>query len=213
MFTGIIKKIGKVKTLKRDSKGAIIYVEVPKDFSKQEIGNSIAVDGACLTVTKIDEQAKLLEFFVMHESLSKTVISSYKTGTIVNLETPLKVGDELHGHMVQGHIDFVAKVLSVKADGDSKILEINFSDEFSKHIAVKGSVTINGVSLTVSKLHQNSFEVSLIPETQKDTNLGNLKKDAVVNVEIDIISRYLDRLLQDKEKQTTYEFLKERNFI
>lgn len=210
MFTGIIKNLGKIKEFQESSTGAEILIEALGDFPAQKKGNSIAVDGTCLTVTN---EGPDLKFFVMNETLDRTISTNYKKDTIVNMETPLKVGDELHGHMIQGHVDFVGTIKSVKKDGESKIIEISFTEEYSKYIATKGSITVNGVSLTVSKINTSSFEVSLIPETQSSTNLGNLQTGDQVNIEIDMVSRYLDRLLQDRAKQTTYEFLKERNFI
>lgn len=125
----------------------------------------------------------------------------------------MKLGDELHGHMVQGHVDFVGTVKDVKKDGDSTILIIEFPLLFAKYLAFKGSVTVNGVSLTVSLLNEDTFEVSLIPETLASTNLDKLTKGSPVNIEVDLIARYLDSLLQDKAKETTYSFLKERNLI
>jgi riboflavin synthase len=195
--------------------------------TSQKIGDSIAVDGVCLTITAIKDDTFTVQ--AIPETLNKTIIKNYRAGTIVNLERPLKLQDELHGHLVQGHVDFAGKVTATalatakprltqaevtsSLPGDSKILAITFPPEYAKFFALKGSVTMNGVSLTISSLHEDSFEVSLIPQTINTTNLGTLVPGQEVNIEVDLLARYLDRLLQDKAQQINYEFLQERGFI
>jgi|WetSurMetagenome_2_1015567.scaffolds.fasta_scaffold90657_3 riboflavin synthase len=214
MFTGIIRKTGVVRSIENGNGLKTLTIEMPENPTPQPAmknGDSIAVDGCCLTVTSHDKNSFTVE--AIEETLNKTIINGYKKGTVVNLENPLRIGDSLDGHLVQGHIDFVTTIIKTAKEGEAKIVTIHLPLLFAKFIALKGSVTVNGVSLTVSGLNSESFEVSLIPETQKSTSLGYLEKDSKVNVEIDTIARYLDSLLQDKAKETTYNFLQERGFI
>lgn len=219
MFTGIIRQLGRIARIDQKENLTELTIEAPGIAANAKKGDSIAVDGVCLTVTasgktgNVSNETTQFTVQVIPETLARTIIGAYKENTAVNLETPMKLGDELHGHMVQGHVDFVGTVTAVKPDGDSTVLQISFPSDFAKFLALKGSVTVNGVSLTVSLLQEETLEVSLIPETLAATNLGALATDHKVNIEIDLIARYLDRLLQDKERQTTYQFLKERNII
>jgi riboflavin synthase len=211
MFTGIIRETGNIVAIDQKDGLTVLTIECPAISANVKKGDSVAVDGSCLTVVALDPTTFTVQ--AIPETLACTIIPTYRTNQLVNLETPLKVGDELHGHMVQGHIDFVGTVTKVKSDPASTVLTIAFPLDQAKYLAFKGSVTINGVSLTISLLHEESFEVSLIPETLSTTNLKSLAKGSPVNIEVDLIARYLDSLLQDKAKETTYSFLKERNLI
>lgn len=211
MFTGIIQHLGKIENIAQTNGITTLTVEIPAIASAKKKGQSVAVDGACLTVTH--NTSNTLQFEVISETIQRTIIKNYKHGAKVNIEEPLKMSDSLDGHLVLGHVDFVGTIKDTRMDGDSKILAITFPLSFAQHFALKGSVTVNGVSLTISQLETDFFEVSLIPETQKQTNLGLLQKNNEVNIEIDMISRYLERLLQDKAQETTYQFLQERGFI
>lgn len=195
MFTGIIRKTGKIRSIENGKGLKIMTVE--GSFAGKKIGDSIAVDGCCFTITSCTKNLFTVE--AMPETTRRTVINQYVKGTIVNLENPLKIGDSLDGHFVQGHIDFVGTVKEFKKDGNAKTVTISFPQKFGKYFALKGSVTVNGVSLTVSKIHKTAFEVSLIPQTLKTTNLGSLKKNDNVNIEIDVIARYLDSLINSKQ--------------
>jgi len=195
MFTGIIQKTGEIKKIGTRNGIKILAIEprLAKTRAKQRMlnpGDSIAVDGCCLTVTACTK--KLFKVEAIPETLKHTIINKYRKGTIVNLENPLKIGDSLDGHFVQGHIDFVGTVLKSGKDGDSKILTISFPKNIAKYFALKGSVTVNGVSLTISKISKTGFEVSLIPQTLKTTNLNSLVKNDVANIEIDMIARYIN---------------------
>ncbi|MFC1750453.1 riboflavin synthase [Pseudomonadota bacterium] len=183
MFTGIIQELGTVKKISKEKKVVSLQIQA-KLSSKVKKGDSVAVDGACLTVVRKTKTAFFVE--VIPESIKRTIISSYKKGTKVNLELPMKLSDRLHGHFVLGHVDGIGKV-----SGDAKITP---PKSLLKHIAHKGSITINGVSLTVSKKSSTSFSVALIPETIRSTNLGSLNIGDSVNLEIDLLSRYLDSL-------------------
>ncbi|MCA9374477.1 riboflavin synthase [Candidatus Peregrinibacteria bacterium] len=210
MFTGIIRQIGTIKTV--TPRDELIVLEIQcAGMEKKKSGDSIAVDGACLTVVQITEDGFTTE--AMPETLEKTISKNYQPGTKVNIEEPLKIGDELNGHFVSGHVDYVGKVQNIKEDQNTKTIHITVPEKMQKYFALKGSVTINGVSLTISDIGTGWFGVSLIPETLQQTNLGALKKDDSVNIEVDLISRYLDSLMKDKEKQASYEFLQERGFL
>lgn len=204
MFTGIIKELGTIKSLKKNGDKLIATI---KSAQNLKIDDSISVNGICSTVISTDSDEFTVEY--MPESLKITDISKWEEGNKVNLEPPLKIGDKINGHFVQGHIDTTGKIVSIKNDE----FEIAFPKEFSKFIALKGSISVDGISLTISNLTSNSFTVSLIPHTLKNTTLGFKKVDDLVNIEVDMMSRYLKRLFDERDKQTDYEFLKERGFI
>jgi len=219
MFTGIIRHIGKIvkidNTTIAESRNhprlTELTISCPAVASKRRKGDSISIDGVCLTITKTNHDSFTVQ--IIPETLSRTIISTYQLYQTVNIETPLKLQDELHGHLVLGHVDFVGTVTSIQKDKSSKTLQISFPLNQANYLAFKGSVTVNGVSLTISLLNHDSFEVSLIPATLASTNLNNLKIGSPVNIEIDMIARYLDSLLKEKAKESTYSFLKERNLI
>ena len=208
MFTGLIEKTAKVLDFSLSSKGGVLCVENVFD-DDLKIGDSIATNGCCLTLTK--KTTSELFFDVMIESLSISNLKNLKKGDIVNLERAMKLTDRLDGHIVTGHIDTISKLKKITQDGFSKRLE--FSCDTSL-IVQKGSITINGVSLTVSKLFEDGFEVSLIPETKTKTNLDNLKIGDIVNIEYDILAKYIQRMFKNnkEKKEITLEFLKENGF-
>jgi riboflavin synthase len=207
MFTGIIQSTGIVKNLTKNGKVLLLEIEtIPSILKNKKVGDSIAVDGVCVSITDFSKGRFSAE--IMSETQNKTIIKNYKKGDTVNLENPLKIGDTLDGHFVQGHVDFVGSVIKVGEE-----IEIRIPEEMNKFFALKGSVTINGVSLTISDLSNSSFTVSLIPTTLQKTNLDVLKKGDNVNIEVDILSRYLESLLNQKEKEISRDFLKERGFI
>lgn len=207
MFTGIIRELGSIQSLSKKGDTLKLSIEGPKSTQGKKEGDSIAVDGVCLTITDINPP--VFETEIMEETLGKTIIGKYREGSLVNLENPVKIGETLDGHFVTGHTDFTGEII----DTSSNELIIKIPGEFLKYFALKGSVAVNGVSLTVSKIENDNFTVSLIPETLKKTNLGKLQKGDSVNLEIDLIIRYLESLLSQKEQQISHDFLKERGFI
>ena len=211
MFTGIIQEIGKIQKIEAKKGNKTFIIKASKVLKKKKKGQSIAVNGACMTIVKLTKTS--FTFEAITESLEKTNLGLLKTGDKVNLEPALIIGQELDGHLVQGHIDTKGTVISLKEEKDHTILRIEFPTEMARFLAFKGSISINGVSLTVSHLEENSFGVDLIPHTLKNTNLGMLKKGDQVNLEVDMISKYIERMLNHKENQTKYEYLKDRNFI
>lgn len=211
MFTGIISEVGIIDSKKNSVKSIKFAIATKKILKDRKIGDSIAVDGVCVTITKIEKEK--FHFDVMKETTKRTTFSQFKKGDPINLESPLKLGDSLDGHIVQGHVDTTGKVESIENQNDKTRIEIGFPEEIAPFIAFKGSITLNGVSLTISDLKAKSFKVDLIPHTLERTNLSKLKKDEIVNLEVDTIARYLKRLLDSKEKEAKYEFLKERNLL
>lgn len=189
MFTGIITDIGKVI-----EPGAKFVIRTAYDTEKIALGASISCNGCCLTVVSIKEN--LLEFDLSPETLEKTNLSGLKAGEDINLEQALKVGDELGGHIVSGHIDGISEVVAIKASTENKQIKFKFPLSFGKYIVPKGSVTLNGVSLTVNTVENDIFEVNIIPHTLLKTNLKDLKVGSNVNFEIDTIARYLEKLIQ-----------------
>lgn len=193
MFTGIIREKGKIKEIRSGKTNVILVIEAKKLLADAKPGDSVAVDGVCLTVTQ--RRGKQFNVDVMPETLKKTIIEKYRVGQKVNLEKPLKVGDTLDGHFVQGHVDGKGTIKSLIRDKkDGVILTVKFPQELGKYIAMKGSITINGVSLTVMGVTQDTVMVALIPTTLELTNLGGLKKGDEVNLEVDVLARYLEKL-------------------
>jgi len=211
MFTGIIKEIGIITNIKKSGKNSIFTIRTKSILNNKKVGQSIAVNGACSTITKIAKNT--FEFTAMPETLKRTNLKTLKKSSEVNLEDSLKLNEDIDGHLIQGHVDTEGEVTGLTKLKGRVILTIKYPKEIAKYLAFKGSISINGVSLTISDLTGEDFSVDLIPHTLKNTNLSSLKKKDKVNLEIDMIARYLKRLLDAKEKEFTYDFLKERGFI
>lgn len=211
MFTGIVEKTGEIQKISNGKNTKIFVVKAGSVLKTKKIGQSISVNGVCVTITAIKNGS--FTFDAMPETLEKTNLGKLKINDIVNLEPALKLNGELDGHFVQGHVDAQGKVVSLKKEKKHMILTIEFPKEISQYLAFKGSIAINGVSLTVSRLESKTFSVDLIPHTLAKTNLGKLKKGDKVNLEADVIARYLKRLLDCKESESKYEYLAERGFI
>jgi len=192
MFNGIIKNTGTVKEIKISKKDCKIVIFSKLKFSKNEIGESVCCSGACLTLSKIYNNK--LFFYVSKETLKRTNFRYLKKNSIINIEKSLKFGDKISGHFVQGHVDTTAKIAFIKHVGKSWLIRFNINTKFTKLLITKGSIAINGVSLTISKVLLKSFEISLIPHTLKLTNLFFLKKNDIVNVEFDILLKYINTI-------------------
>ncbi len=193
MFTGIITDIGQV--IRVESRGdARFEIGTEFDTSTIALGASIACAGCCLTV--VAKSASSFSVDVSAESLSKTTLGSWKEGTRINLERPLKMGDELGGHIVSGHVDGVGEILVITLEGDSRRFRFRVPNELAKFIAQKASVTLDGVSLTVNEVAGNTFGVNIIPHTQAVTTWGHARAGDQVNVEIDMLARYVARLAE-----------------
>lgn len=193
MFTGLIEDRGTVQEVRRDEEGAELTVST-RLAGELALGDSIAVNGVCLTATTVG--AGSFSAQAMEETLRRSSLHALQAGSPVNLELPLRAGDRLGGHFVQGHVDGTAIVAAVREDGFARILELACEPVLARYIVEKGSVALDGVSLTVSSLHDGGFAVSLIPETLQRTSLGTLAPGARVNIEVDILAKHIERLLE-----------------
>lgn len=192
MFTGIIQALGRVAALDGNALGARLRIDAGGlDMGDVALGDSIAVDGCCLTVVAFDADGFAAD--VSRETLECT--AGFAVGSRINLEKALRAGDRLGGHLVTGHVDGVGDVVSITPDGDSRRYEFRMPLELAKYVARKGSVTVNGVSLTVNASGPDRFHVNLIPHTLSFTNLGALRAGDRVNLEVDLIARYVERML------------------
>ena len=194
MFTGIIKNIGVIKELYKKNNGYFLSVISNLNFNKKDIGTSISCSGVCLTLTKIKKNNKKNElfFYLSKHTVLTSAFKYLKSGDIINLEKSMKYGDEFAGHFVQGHVDTTIKVLSVDSSNKkSWIIFFNIPKKFKKFLIEKGSIAINGISLTIAKIFNNKFKVVIIPHTLQNTNLLKLQKNNYVNVEIDLIAKTL----------------------
>ena len=194
MFTGIIKKTGKVFKVEKKNKGYEIEILSSLVFIKKDIGTSISINGTCLTLTKILK--KRLTFFVSYKTFEITNFQYLKKNSLVNMEKSLKFGDEIAGHFVQGHIDTTGKVISIKKLSKTWSIAIKIDKKFSRLLIDKGSVAINGVSLTIVKSSKNQIALVVIPHTLKLTNIILLKNNDIVNIEFDIVIKYLSKITQ-----------------
>lgn len=198
MFTGLIAELGSVAEVRRDEDGATLKIATALAGELQE-GDSIAVNGVCLTAVEIDRDS--FQAQAMHETLERSSLAQLRPGARVNLELALRAQDRLGGHVVQGHVDGVGTVHAIRPDGFSRVLEIDIEPRLARYLVEKGSVAIDGVSLTVSALRDDGFSVSLIPETLQRTNLGAIGEGERVNIEVDILAKHVERLLTSSSEE------------
>ena len=190
MFNGIIFNTGKVKSIKKNTNSILVGIESKLKFTNKDVGTSISCNGVCLTIFKIKD--KIINFYISNESLKRSNLNSIKKNQIVNLEKSLSYGDKISGHFTQGHVDTVAIVKKIIFSDKTWIIEFQIKNKrYNKFLVEKSSISINGVSLTISKTLDNIFEINVIPHTLKLTNLKNLKINDTVNVELDIFSKYI----------------------
>jgi riboflavin synthase len=195
MFTGLIVDLGSVTALEQNGAGATLRIRTRLADELSE-GDSIAVNGVCLTATEVRDAS--FETQAMLETLKRSSLGGLRSGARVNLELPLRVGDRLGGHVVQGHVDGTGTVRAINEEGFARVLEIEIEPELRRYLVAKGSVAVDGVSLTVSGVHEDGFAVSLIPETLTRTNLGGLGTGDRVNIEVDILAKHAERLIEAK---------------
>jgi len=193
MFTGLVREVGEVGWLRRTDQAVQLMVIAPRTASRVARGESVAVNGCCLTVAT--HRDKQLMFDLLEETLDRTNLGAIKPGDPVNLERALRVDGRLGGHFVQGHVDCTAEVVSVTEKGPDVRLEISLPEEFARYTTFKGSIAVNGVSLTVAELGPKSFTVWFIPHTLEATNLGDLQDGDSVNLEFDVLAKYVERLV------------------
>ena len=196
MFNGIIFNQGVIKKIKKRSKGFNIFISSKIKLSQKNLGASIACDGVCLTLISLKK--KVLEFYLSNETLKRSKFKKINKGDTVNLELPLKKGQNISGHICQGHVDYVSRVNKIKLIDKSYLIEFLVNSSQKKNLIEKASILINGVSLTISKITKIGFEVWVIPHTYKLTNLSDLKKNSMVNIEIDILSKYVKKYFNEK---------------
>ena len=197
MFNGIIFNQGKVVKITKNKKGMYFYLKSNLKIKAKDKGVSVCCDGVCLTL--IDIKNKILKFYLLKETLSRSRFSNIKIGSNVNLELPLKYGQKISGHICQGHIDATAKLDSIKKNKKSRILDFAINKKIINQLVEKGSILINGVSLTISKVTKKGFEVWIIPHTLELTNLSKLRTGDIVNIEVDILSKYVKKYINEKK--------------
>lgn len=193
MFTGLIADLGEVRSIERDGNGATLEIATRLGGELSE-GDSIAVNGVCLTATAIGGNAFRAQ--AMEETLRRSSLGDLAIGSPVNLELALRADGRLGGHIVQGHVDATARIGGIRDEGFSRVIDIDADDALARYLVEKGSVAIDGVSLTVSEIREEGFSVSLIPETLKRTTLGGAKVGDRVNIEVDVLAKHVERLLE-----------------
>ena len=197
MFNGIIFNRGNVKKILKRSKGINIFIKSNIKLSKKDIGISVACDGVCLTLITINN--KIMEFYLSNETIQRSKFKYLKVNDHINLELPLKYGQKISGHICQGHVDSVGKILYIKKIDKSYLFDFQISSKERKNLIEKASICVNGISLTISKVTKKGFQIWIIPHTFKLTNLSKLKKGSLVNIEIDILSKYVKNFFYEKK--------------
>ena len=197
MFNGIIFNKGLITKILKRSKGINIFIKSDLKLSIQDIGVSVACDGVCLTLISIKN--KTMEFYLSNETIKRSKFNHVKLKDKINLELPLKYGQKISGHICQGHVDTIGKILSIKKIDKSYLFNFEIDKKERKNIIEKASISINGISLTISKVTNKGFQIWIIPHTYKLTNLSSLKKGSLVNVEIDILSKYVRNYFYEKK--------------
>ena len=197
MFNGIIFNEGSVVKTEKRSNGLNLFLKSNIKISNNDIGISVSCDGVCLTL--ISYKKKILEFYLSDETLKKSKFKDIKVRDKINLELPLKFGQNISGHICQGHVDTVAKISKINKTDKSIIFTFKINKIFIKQLVEKASILVNGVSLTISKINRDSFEIWVIPHTLKLTNLKYLRKNQSVNIEIDILSKYVKNFINEKK--------------
>ena len=197
MFNGIIYNQGVVSKITKRSKGINLFIKSNLKISKKDIGLSIACDGVCLTL--ISYKLKVMEFYLSKETISRSKFRFLENSDKINLELPLKYGTKISGHICQGHVDTVAKILNIKKIDKSYLFDFEISKNERNNLIEKASICVNGISLTISKVTKRGFQIWIIPHTYKETNLSTLKKLDFVNIEIDILSKYVRNYFYDKK--------------
>jgi len=215
MFTGIIEEVGEIKTIKRSQKFAVLSIEGDTIFSDLKVGHSVAVNGVCLTVVSLSNNTFTAD--IMSETLDRSSLGSLKSGSKVNLERAMDASGRFGGHIVSGHIDGIGFITSIKEDANAIWYTISCSDKLLCYIVEKGSITIDGISLTVAKVTNSNFTVSIIPHTAKSTILSQRSVTDKVNLENDVIAKYVEKFMINKSKSNnsniTSDFLKKTGFI
>ena len=212
MFTGIIEEVGRVRRVQRAGAGSRVTVAASRVVQDAREGDSISTDGVCLTALSITPEG--FEADCSAETLRRTTIGSWREGTPINLERALRMGDRLGGHLVQGHVDGVGRLVTRRQEGDAQMVRFEFPRELGRHIAMKGSIAVSGISLTIADLGPDWFEIAVIPATLQWTTLGELADGSPVNLETDMLAKYVERILKGSEtrRELTVESLQEMGY-
>jgi len=197
MFNGIIFHQGKIAKIIKRPKGINIFINSNLKINKKDIGISIACDGICLTLISLKK--KLMEFYLSNETIRRSKFKFLKINDLINLELPLKYGQKISGHICQGHVDTTATIVNIKKIDKSFLFDFKINKKYKKNLIEKASISINGISLTISKVTKKGFQIWVIPHTIKLTNLSTLKKNNLVNIEIDILSKYVRNHFYEKK--------------
>lgn len=211
MFTGIVEEIGSIQEIKKGARQTVFSIKASKVLEDANIGDSIAVNGVCLTVTTLNGNAFTAD--VMNETLSRSSLGTLRSGSPVNLERAMPANGRFGGHIVSGHIDGTGRIASLSRDGNAVWFRITAEKKLLRYIVEKGSIAIDGISLTVAKLDGESFSVSIIPHTMGETVLGSKKAGDIVNLENDIIAKYVEKLMGHKEEGVTPSLLARNGFM
>jgi riboflavin synthase len=193
MFTGIVRELGHVVGIDGNEEGVVLRIDAPVTSATTGLGDSIAIDGVCLTAEAVDDET--IRFHAVAETLSRTTLGRLAVGDAVNVEPALRAGEPLGGHIVQGHVDGVGTVRAVEPEGDGVRVAFEAPPEVLRYCVEKGSVTVSGVSLTIAGLDETSFEVALVPHTLAVTTLGSAEVGTAVNLEVDVLAKYVERLV------------------
>ena len=196
MFNGIIFNQGTVKKILKRKKGINLFLKSNIVLNNQDLGISVSCDGACLTLTSI--RNKLMEFYLSNETIKRSKFKNSKIGDKINLELPLKYGQKISGHICQGHVDTVGTINKIIKEDKSLIYDFKINKNFKKYLVEKASILINGVSLTISKITKFGFQTWVIPHTLKLTNLSKVSKGDLVNIEVDVLSKYVKKYFNEK---------------
>ena len=197
MFNGIIFNKGQITKISKRSKGINIFISSDLKLSNKDIGVSVACDGVCLTLITIKK--KIMEFYLSNETIKRSKFKYLKLNDLINLELPLKYGQKISGHICQGHVDTTGKILKILNIDKSFIFDFEIKSKERKNLIEKASICINGISLTISKITKKGFQIWVIPHTYNLTNLSKLKKGSLVNIEIDILSKYVKNFFHAKK--------------
>ena len=215
IFTGLIIEVGRVRQIRRRADGAFLVIEARKVLEGTRIGDSISINGVDLTV--IEMSADSFSADASLETLKRSTLGELRVGGRVNLERALAVGERLGGHMVQGHVDGTGELVSVVPEGNAYRMRFRFTRELGRYIAMKGSITVDGISLTVAGLGDDWFEVAIIPHTWRETSLSDLNSGGRVNLEVDVLAKYVERLMLNEQapaaqSELTVEYLIEQGY-
>ena len=193
MFTGIVRELGTVVEVEEAGGGRALVVRAPETAARARVGDSVSVNGCCLTATAVSGDA--ISFHAVPETIARTTLGDLVRDDAVNVEPALRAGEELGGHYVQGHVDGVGRIESVEAEGEGLRVFVEAPDDVLRYCVEKGSITVDGVSLTVAELAESAFAVALVPHTLEATTLSDLRPSQAVNLEADVLAKYVERLI------------------